>query len=216
MKWGGIVGTGHHIEHAFTADGVAYFHFTDSFNIPCERAMDAIHVYQEFKNRTDDEFLKAHCKAKQELYKKNPINIFDLKKLDDQLQERLDMALPPSRIIQQLASVYYFDETENPYKFDRAYAEKKIKRWVEADKSMKITDAEGESEPLDFFLSRPIKDLIPSFDLSNIDLQTYSQIANLMDQIHLKTIYQNLSPAQRNSPLFSQLLSTSTLEKMSV
>lgn len=213
MKWGGNILAGHHIEHGFSADGVAYFHFTDTFNIPVERAMDALHIYQEFKNRTDDEFLKAHCSAKQELYKKNPIDVFALKKLDDQLQERLEMALPPSRIIERMSSVYYFDESENPYKFDRAHGDKKIKAWREADAEGEIVNADGEKESLDFFLSMPIKDLIPSFDLSNIDFQNYLKIADMMDGIHLQTIYRNLSSVQQNNPLFKQPSFTSISEK---
>lgn len=214
-KWKGNKMEGHHIEHKFNCNGVAFFHFTDSFNIPCERAMDALRIYQEFKNRVDDVFLKAHCLAKDNLYAKNPINIFDLKKLDEQLKERLEMALPPARIIENMASVYYFDESENPYKYDQAYGRKKIETWKAADKEGKITDVTGQPELLDFFLSMPISELIPSFDLSNIDLQTYSKIAGMMDQIHLKEIFKNLLVGQRNNPLFSQLSSIATSEKMS-
>jgi hypothetical protein len=205
---------GHHIECKFICNGIPFFHFTDAFNIPCEKAMDALRIYQEFKNRIDEVFLKAHCKAKDNLYAKNPINVFDMKKLDDQLKERLEMALPPSRIIENMASVYYFDESENPYKFDQAYGKKKVEMWKAADKEGKITDTSGQVEPLDFFLSMPISKLIPSFDLSNIDFQSYLKIADMMDLIHLKEIFTNLSPVQRNNPLFSQLFSTTTLEKM--
>lgn len=209
IEWNGKILPDHHIEHAFTCGDTPYFHFTDSFSIPCERAMDALHIYQEFKNRTDDVFLQAHCTAKQNLYLKNPISIFELKKLDDQLQERLSMALPPPRIIENLASVVYFDSTENPYKYDRAYAEKKIKKWKEG----KITDVEGVEKPYDFFLLMPLGKLLPSLDSQEQDLVNYSQIASLMDQQHLKTIFNALSLNQRNFPTYKQLFSSNIMAK---
>lgn len=204
-KWEGNILPEHHIEEQFTCDGVPYYAFTDAFNIPCERAMDALHIYQEFKNRTDDEFLKSWLQAKQNLYLKNPINVFELKKLDDQLGERLMMALPPARIVEQLCAVYYFDESENPYRFDRAYAETKISKW----KTGKI-EVDGEEKSYDFFLLNPIRSLIPSFDLSEEDSANYLKIAGMMDAMHMETISSHLSSKQRNNPLFKQHSSIST------
>jgi hypothetical protein len=210
-KWEGRMLPEHHIEYAFSCDGIDYFNFTDVFNIPCERAMDALHIYREFKNRTDDIFLKAHVTAKKNLYAKNPINVFEIKKLDDQLEERLTMALPPPRIIANLASVYYFDGTENPYKYDRGYAEKKIEKW----QTGRIT-VDEEDVGYDFFLLKPIQSLLPSLDLSDSDLQNYLTIAEMIDTTHLDTIMGFLSSNQRNSPLFKQLFSTNTGAKTSV
>lgn len=200
----------HRIDYSFTCGGVNHFQFKEDFNIPCERAMDGLHVYQEFKNRTDDVFLKAHCAAKQTLYKKNPINIFELKKLDDQLEERLTLALPPPRIIATLASVLYFDETENPYQYDRGYAEEKIKRW--RTEKIFIDDKE---EGYDFFLSKPINDLLPSTNFSESDFQSYLKITEKIDKIHLQTIFDYLSSNQRNAPTFRTLFSTNIGEKTS-
>lgn len=211
IKWNGAIQADHHIEHAFSCGDVNYFHFTDSFSIPCERAMDALFIYREFKNHTDDVFLRAHCMAKNNLYSQNPIKLFEIKKLDDQLEERLNMALPPTRIIENLASVNYFDESENPYRYDRSYGEKKIERW----KNEKITDVEGEETPYDFFLLKPLSALIPSYDLQEEDLVNYLKTANLVDQMHLKTIFNWLSPSQQNLPMFRQLRSISTLESLS-
>lgn len=201
----------HHIEHAFTCGDTPYFHFTDAFNIPVERCMDALHVYQEFKNRTDDVFLKAHCAAKQNLYNQNPIKLFEIKKLDDQLMERLEMALPPPRIIENLAAVYYFDESENPYKFDRAYAEKKKEKW----RKEKITDVEGVEKPADFFLFLQLGVLLPSLNLDEDDIRNYLTIAQMMDREHLTTISNLLSSNQRNHPLFKSVLSMKDGIKMS-
>ncbi len=205
IKWEGKILPEHHIEYAFTCGGVDYFNFTDAFNIPCERAMDALHIYQEFKNKTDDVFLKAHVAAVDNILLKNPINIFEIKKLNEQLKERLQMALPPPRMVALLASVYYFDSSENPYKYDRTYAEKKIEKW----KAEKIT-VEDDEVGYDFFLLKPIQSLLPSLDLSDSDLQNYLTIAEMIDKTHLDTIMGLLSSNQRNSPLFKPLFSTNT------
>lgn len=210
IKWNGAIMPDHHISHAFTCGGTPYFSFTDAFSIPCERAMDALHIYQEFKSKTDDEFLKAHCQAKQALYLKNPISVFELKKLDDQLQERLDMALPPPRMIEQLASVYFFDASENPYRYDRAYAEKKIAKW----KTEKIEDKDGFETPYDFFLYQRLVDIIPSWNFSSEDTQTYLRIAQMVDMEHLKAILSTISSEQAKTALFNSVRSTNIGEKM--
>lgn len=203
--WNGAIKPEHHIEHAFTCDETPYFRFTDAFNIPCERAIDAQHIYEEFSTRTDRKFLQAHCTAKQNLYNANPIKLFEIKKLDDQLQERLEMLLPPPRVIENLASVYFFDESENPYKFDRAYGEKKINKW----KTGKIVDVEGVEKPADFFLLLPIRILIPHLELEDNDIRNFLAITKMLDKHQLETLYSLLSSNQRNHPLLRSLWSTS-------
>lgn len=211
MNWNGNIIPEHHIEHVFTCGGTPYFRFTDAFSIPCERAMDAIHVYQEFKNHTDDEFLMLHCLAKKKLYEANPIKLFEIKKLDDQLEERLNMALPPPRLIEALATVLYFDESENPYKYDRAHAEKKKKKWREET----ITGVDGITKAYDFFLLQPLKDLIPSLELQESEIQNYLTITQMIDKEHLKTIFTSLSLKHQNHSLFKSHWFTNDLEKMS-
>lgn len=212
MTWQGHILPEHHIEHVFTVDDTKYFKFTDVFNIPCERAMDALQIYEEFKNRIDNEFLKVHLKAKDKIYNSNPIKLFEIKKLDDQLRERLTMAMPPNRIIENLATVLYFDETENPYKYDRAYAERKKTKWREG----KLKDVEGVEKAYDFFLSQRLLDLMPSLDLPEEDIQSYLRIAQLVDNQHLKTIYSNLSSKEQNNALFKTHWFTNDLKETSV
>lgn len=145
------------------------------------------------------------------LFLKNPINIFELKKLKDQISERLDMVVPPPRLSADLASVYYFDESENPYSYDRAYGEMKIKKW----KSQKITiiDADGYVDAHDFFLSPPIRSLMPFSELREEDFQTYLTVAEKIDEHHLKTISNSLSSNQQKTSLYKKhYLKSDTVE----
>lgn len=181
---------GHHIEWAFDCEGISFFHFTDDFNVPPERAFDAMTVYDEYDMRCEKDYLKWHTQAVDKLLLSNPINVFEIKKLNDQIKERLEMLFIP-RILKKLATVYYFDETENPYKWDAAYAEKKIDMF----------DKMGDN----FFLSRPIKDLLPTYNLSENDLMLFSRICQQIDLAHLESISTTLSDKQRNSDLFKRL-----------
>ena len=202
IKWTGNIKPEHHIQHAFKCGGVDFFAFTDAFNIPCERALDAMTVFEEMNMRCTREFLMAHTAAIDKILLSNPINVFEIKKLTDQLNERLSFVVYP-KLIKKLASVYYFDETENPYKWDAKYAEQKIALW----------DKEGLE---DFFLSQPIKKLIPSYTLSGIDLESYSQITDKIDRIHLESLYSHLSSNLPKGNSFETLFSTIITEKTTV
>lgn len=180
----------HHISWAFDCGDVSMFRFTDDFNVPPERAFDAMTVYDEYDMRCEKDFLTWHTNAVDKLLLSNPVNIYEIKKINDQLRERLQLLFTP-RLLKKLATVYYFDESENPYKWDAAYAEKKIDMF----------DRMGDS----FFLSKPIKDLLPSYNLSDEDLLTFSRICQQIDLVHLESLSTILSDKQRNSDLFKRL-----------
>lgn len=197
--WKGKILPEHHIEFAFN-DGVEdNWNFSDAFNIPAERALDALTVYEEMNMRCTRDFLLAHTAAVKNILRSNPVDIFKINELNTQLEERLAFIVYP-KLIMKLASVYYFDKTENPYRYDAKYAETKIARW----------EKNGIN---DFFLSKPIKNLMPSYELSGIDLETFSQVTEKIDRSHLASIFTNLSPDQRRSDIFSQLLSTNASAK---
>jgi hypothetical protein len=59
-----------------------------------------------------------------------------------------------------LASVIYFDETEDLYSYDREYNKKKVAAWKEA-------------RAVDFFYTRPMKELLGLSDTSPEDLRQY-------------------------------------------
>ena len=174
----------HHIVMAFNDGTEDLFKFTDDFNIPSERGFAALHHYEKLMRRADDKFLKTHTEAIDKIYEApNVVKIGEAKRLNNDLKERLNMFFPPN-LIWDLASVLFFDKSENPYSYDQVYAEKKIERW----KKHKVI--------YDFFLLQPLQSFIPQSGLSKADLHNILKVANQIDQKH----WENLLPHFLSNP----------------
>jgi hypothetical protein len=182
----------HKILFAFEADGEKYYEFDDANNIPCDRAFCALAFYEELQMRCTREFLQAHCQATEDaINNKNGISITNLAKLNQQLKERLELIYEPE-LVYKLASVVYFDESESPYSYDFKYGLQKIQRWKKQNVG-------------DFFLSLPIKKLMPQTDLSKADLETSSKIVKLMTREQLDSIFTIASAKSKKTALFKSL-----------
>lgn len=149
------------IEYAFTCGGTKYYRFADIANLPYERGLMATDVYNELEMRCDRDFLIKFVEAMENLLHQQRIDIFTINKLNEILKHRLQMTTHVD-LLYKLASVVYFDKTENPYVYEPAYAEKKIAKWRK-DKGVQ-----------DFFMQKPLLELIPSLENVNTDLDTYS------------------------------------------
>jgi hypothetical protein len=79
------------------------------------------------------------------------------------MRTRANLGFDP-QLVKRLASVVYFDETEDLSGYDKDYCDKKIKFWE-------------KHEVYDFFLIRPIKELCNLNASSEIHLKTYIPIA---------------------------------------
>ncbi len=174
----------HHITKVFEENGHINSRFTDEFNIPSERGFAAFHHFEKLVRRCDDKFLKTHTEAMEAiLATPNVVKVGEAIKLNADLKERLTMFYPPD-LIWNLASVLFFDETENPYSYDQVYAETKIARWKKS------------KDIYDFFLLQPFQSLMPQSGLSREDFRNFSRIANLIDQKQ----WEALLPAFSSSP----------------
>jgi hypothetical protein len=181
------------IEPVFEIGGTVYYQTSDIAKTSCLRGLTAISFYQELQMRCDREYLLAATEAMHNILHNpngNKIDVFKLDTIVQQLRERLTWAVDIETVY-KLASVVYFDDTEDPDYYDAPYNEEKIKKWKEA---------EGVNA---FFLRKPISDLIPFLSLSEIDIASYSQIqeqvkssfgANIYDMLpsELKTKYTTL------------------------
>lgn len=148
-----------------------------------ERALSALVFYEELRMRTTREYLEAHCQAMENIMSDpKKINIPQLAILNKNLQDRLKMIIEPE-IVYKLASVMYFDKTENPYRYDMDYGREKIDRW------------KRETRLKDFFLSTPIKDLIPGISSFEQNLESYSEVVATLNDKMWETISSNLSAA---------------------
>jgi hypothetical protein len=153
-------------------EGTQYYQFDDMNNMMTGRAFVCLDFYNELSMRCTREYLTEHCEAMEEMVNKG--KLIEIAQLHIQLKERLTMIIDPD-IVYKIASVVYFDATEQPYTYDFKYNTKKINAWKESG-------IEG------FFLKIPLKDLIPSLDLSEADLVEYMTVAQTINQNHLETI----------------------------
>ena len=160
------------IEEAFKIDGVTYYRFADLNNLPYKRGLMAYAVYNELDMRCTREYLVLHADAMNTILSKPEINVFDIKKLNDQMMQRLQLTTDVD-LMYKLASVAYFDKNENPESYDQSYCEKKIANWKK--------NASVEA----FFLSQPLMELLPFLSNADVDLNTYSELNRELNEIHL-------------------------------
>lgn len=167
---------------AFVYQGKTYWMFDDIATIPSIRGLEALDCYDVFNMRCTKEYLTYWTEAAEKILSDNKkIKLIDLGILVKQLQERLKM-IPVSDHIYKIASVVFFDESENPYHFDREYNRKKIELWKQ------------DPEVLSFFLQTPLSSLIPYLDSQKANLQIYSGVVKELNTIHIREVLKHLSP----------------------
>jgi hypothetical protein len=158
---------------AFRHEGVTYYHFADSFKVPAARALCALAIYEELRQRCTAEYLRLHIAATKSLL--NPsdgkIRLTELALINNNLEERLNLAPFPDHIY-KLASVIFFDENESPFSYDFSYNKKKIEQWKK------------DPEILSFFLTMQFQDLMPFSSMSSERVKNYFNTATMIDQIH--------------------------------
>lgn len=163
-------------EYAFTSGGTKYYQFADITNLPYMRGMQALDVYRELEMRCSREFLQSFYDAGQKiLHDQSQIDVYKLNALFEVLNQRLHMATDVD-LMYKLASVAFFDEHENPYTYDQAYAEKKIAKWRK------------DQGVHDFFMQKPLKELTPFLCNAGIDFDIYSKVSEEINALHRSSI----------------------------
>jgi len=200
-NYNGKINTEHRVVYSFTCNDVDYFKFDDSMSIPCGRSFNALSYYEELEMRCTREYLQGTMNAIIDILKSTEINIFEIYKLASNTLERLDYIFEPS-IVKKLASVVYFDESENPYSYDFKYGVEKMDAWDKHPIEIKGTEQSWQPG-IDFFLSKPIKSLMPSTNLSKADLQAYLATMQAMTNDQIKTVLSNLSEKHLNSDFYN-------------
>ncbi len=177
----------HIINYAFSIGDYHYFRYDDVLNVPYQRALQCLVYYRELDMNCDRKFIEAHTMAFDNALKSKQITIdtlIDLKKLNDQLKDRLKLPKEPE-LMYKLASVVFFDQHENPNVYEFKYGEGKIRHWKK------------ESTLADFFLSKPLKTLIPYLQYAEKNLEEFSQMINKETEQHSKKILSMLSEEQK-------------------
>lgn len=171
------------IEFAFECGGIKYYQHADFKNIPNKRALKAVTIYAEMDSGCDAYYLQKHTEAVDEIFSGSKIGLEEINKIkrfNEHMKERLK--LPPTEImILKLASIRFFDESENPNDYDWKYQEKKIAHWQKYG-----ADA--------FFLTKPLKTLVPFLELHGENLKSYSAVAEELDKKHLENLSTKKSP----------------------
>lgn len=172
----------HIIEPAFMVGGVQYYQFQDVFNIPCERGLMALAVYEETRMRCSREYLEKHVETVKEILHSSTIDVYKLNALNEQMRERLNLVLDTD-LLYKLASIVFFDETENPAIWEYNQAKKKIELW------------QKHSSVAAFFLQKPLVELIPFLQKLDFDLDEYSEMNSHLNEIHSERL--SLSNSKR-------------------
>jgi hypothetical protein len=177
----------HIISYAFTIGERHYFRFDDPLNTPYDRALKTLVYYKELDMNCDRAFITAHTQAFDNALKQSSINIdtlVELKQLNDQLKARLELPKEPE-LMYKLASVVFFDQTENPYVYEFKYGTNKIKAWKK------------ETSLEDFFLQKPLVELIPYLQFAGENLKQFSEMTEKINEQHLDKILPMLSDIQK-------------------
>ena len=159
------------IEYAFTCGGTKYYRFADITNLPYERGLCALHAYNEVEMRCSRQFLLSYAHTIDKLLHQQKIDIFKINQLNEVLKQRLTLTTDTD-LLYKLASICFFDKTENPAVYEPAYAEKKIAKWRK------------DSGVRDFFMQTPLLELMPFLQNVDTDLDTYSVMCEELNKIH--------------------------------
>lgn len=159
------------IEYAFTCGRTKYYRFADITNLPYERGLMALVAYNELDMRCSRDFLIRYQGAIDDILHQQKIDIFKIQQLNELLKQRLQMPTDVD-LLYKLASICFFDKSENPAVYEPAYAEKKIAKWRK-DKGVR-----------DFFMQTPLLELMPFLKSANTDLDTFSELQKEIKMIH--------------------------------
>lgn len=215
--WDGIKDE-HRIIPAFQHEGIQYYQFEDTFNACSGRSFAALDFYQEHRMSTTREFLALHVDVVEQKIKKaqegmlitndtldfNKVNdpIKEIRILNDQLKQRLDMILGYETCL-KLACVVFFTKDEKPYDFDYKYnIENKLPAFKRMDES--------------FFLLMRTADLIPYGDMSEKDLRDYATTQQKIHDHQLENLLSQSSEDFKKTEHYKKLdlLMSTALEKL--
>ena len=176
-EWDGIqITEGVSIEPKFALlndDGTVfktYYQFRDAMKTFAVRGMMALQVYEEWQNRMTNERLKVLFAAIKDECNQNPVKLANIIDLVTKGQERIEWVMPTTELIQRMACVSYFDNTESPYEYDASYQIQKLALWRKYEVS-------------DFFIGCSLSDLVPFPTISEADFESYQRVLNQLEEI---------------------------------
>lgn len=149
------------VEVAFKVKGKTYYRYTDDFRMPVGRYKYVYAFHKEVEMRMSLGTLKAYVDELKRCIsgEKKVVDLEGVWRVIFNMETRVNLAFEPDTV-RRLASVVYFDATEDLSTFDMKYGEKKVEFW----KKNNVTD---------FFLTRPISELLGLEGISITSLEEY-------------------------------------------
>jgi hypothetical protein len=142
--------------------------------MPYERGFMALAAYEECRMGVNREYLEAHTLRVREILTAQKVDIFEVHKLNEQLKERM-LFVADADLLYRLASVVFFDKNENPLIYEPEYNRGKIEFWRK------------HKGVADFFLQKPLKELIPFLNISETDLKASLEAAGKIRRLQSET-----------------------------
>lgn len=150
-----------HTEFAFSCKGKNYYRMAHEFRMPVGRYKFLDAYLLEHELRMTPKMFHDYLDRMESFLngRGGQINLTGLAVTINNMRTHANVMFVP-KTIKKLASVVFFDETEDLRDYDEQYGDKKIAEW-EADGSYA------------FFLTRPIVELLNLEGISQTSLQTY-------------------------------------------
>lgn len=184
---------------AFECGGRRYYRFRSEDFIPVGRLLAIQDVYAELEAGVDRQYLIKLFETVEQLLDKG--KLVQASQLLMLARERLQ-DITHVMLLYKLAAIFYVEEGEPLSRFSHEEAERKIAHWI----------AHGCH---DFFLKKPIADLLPSFESLGMSLTTYMsaqvEAVSRVYKYHISLLQENQSSAdtlnylQRQWQLLNQL-----------
>ena len=150
------------IEEAFKSkSGTQYYRFSKEIMMPYGRYQMVQTYFLEYELRLSHKLFKQYIQTIKDF-----VNMGKLDKVLEtilKMEARAELAFTPDQAY-NLASIVYFDEIEDLYKYDIGYNKKKISHWKE----------DGD---LGFFFTSPLDELLGLKNFSEQDLADYIKTA---------------------------------------
>lgn len=154
----------HVIEEAFKVGGKTYYRFNKELLIPAGRYKYIYAYIKEADMRMNVDTLKRYVQDFKNILNggnKKTVEIGELWKLIINLESRLALGMDPETIA-RLASVVFFDDTEDLSTYDKKHGQEKIDLW-------------NKHKFIGFFLTTPMGELLGLKNISTESLQASIQ-----------------------------------------
>ena len=178
---------------AFRSGNKNYFCFSHDINIPYERMNAALDIYRELDAAISPVFLQSHIAAVESILASDKIKsankkLLEIGILNSRLKERKDLTISIQLSI-KLATVKYFDETENPFGYQHDYNQRKMEYWMQ------------NSDVPAFFLNLPENQYLASGPELQKSLKDFLQGESLMNLKMLEHHFSVLQSEDTNPDL---------------